>query len=235
MSQHSPFLDVSVSFCLILSKWNRGREPMSIHSCLEVGHHKHSCSAQMRYIWHPVFIGVHPHGHLWKLTASTLGHPPHSLASFANLGVGYNLLLPSSVCFCCFSSLSGTMYHHVSPFFFELHPFARLTVSCLMPVKVFFKKKIVISIIYKCSYLWGLVLPQKYMMSGFFWLFCVCVFSTALWSNECCCVMWETHSQGWLSMEILKVCPTHTSVSECHPSSRVYSVHSPSTTCLWCV
>lgn len=97
---------------------NKGYEPMSMSfpaKDMEVGRHKHSCSAQTRYIRHPVFIGVHPHGHLRMLTASTLGHSPHSLPSSANfltsLSPSPNPVLPSSVCFCCLTSLSATMSH----------------------------------------------------------------------------------------------------------------------------
>lgn len=42
------------------------------------------------------------------------------------------------------------------------------------------KKKIVVSIIYKCLYLWGLVLSQKYMMSVFLLFFFVYVFLAGL-------------------------------------------------------
>lgn len=38
---------------------------------MEMGHHKHPCCAQTRSIRHPVFIGVHPHGHLRMLLTST--------------------------------------------------------------------------------------------------------------------------------------------------------------------
>lgn len=82
---------------------------------MEVGHHKHSCPAQTCYIRHPVFIGVHPHAHLRLLTASNLHHSPHSLPSSANILPSLSPspipLLPSSVCFCCLTSLSATMSH----------------------------------------------------------------------------------------------------------------------------
>lgn len=198
---------------------------------MEVSHHKLSCPAQTCYIRHRVFIGVHPHAHLQMLTASNLHHSPHSLPSSANILPSLSPspipFLPSSVYFCCLTSLSVTM-SHLSLLNYTPSLPSRCPVECQRGEG-------------GKTLCWEKLLHQITVFLGFFFVFVFLAHHQVVTNVVVSC---EQRKSRPSLTEILTVrsccttvekvanviCQTHTLVSEYHPSPSLYSIYSLATT-----